>query len=65
MHAGEANIPSVLGIVTFIIRSTPNTIFHIQITISYGEFKVVNKPVIKNLVNIPNAVFDEEADPTR
>ena len=39
--------------------------YFLQVTISYGEFKVVNKPVIKNLVNIPNAVFDEEEDPTR
>ena len=46
-------------------KHTKHTILCIQITISYGEFKVVNKPVIKNLVNIPNAVFDEEADPTR
>ena len=50
---------------TGISQQSTITFYFLQITISYGEFKVVNKPVIKNLVNIPNAVFDEEEDPTR
>ena len=50
---------------TGISQQSAITFYFLQITISYGEFKIVNKPVIKNLVYIPNAVFDEEEDPTR
>ena len=34
-------------------------------TISYGQLKVLGQPAFENIVNIPNAQFSEEDDPTR
>ena len=39
--------------------------FQWQVTISYGQIEMVGHPALNNVVEIPNAQFSEEDDPTR